>query len=72
MAARMLLAPEFEQKGRHVSEHGFGPMHLGVAAGTERDHQVKKRSAGHPVMHIDRALVMARSAAHPAGIAVPF
>jgi hypothetical protein len=72
MAFWMLLSPEFQQKGRHLGENSFGSMYLGVASRTKRNHQVKERSAWHPVMDGNGAFVSAGGAAHPANIAVPF
>ena len=55
-----------------MDEHDLGAVYLGVARGTKRDHQVQQRSARYPVMHRNRALVAARGAADPAGVAVAF
>jgi hypothetical protein len=38
---RMLLSPEFQQKGWHLGENSFGAMHFGMAARTKRNHQVQ-------------------------------
>ncbi len=69
---RVLLPPKLEQKRRHLGENGLGAMHLGMTPGTKRDHQVQQRPARHPVMHRDRALITAWSAADAARVAVPF
>ena len=53
MAVRILLPPELEQQGWHRGEHDFRSMDLGMASGTERDHQMQQRSARYPMMDRD-------------------
>ncbi len=72
MTFRMLLSPEFQQKGRHLRENDFGAMYFGVAARTKRNHQVKQGAAWHPMMDRDRAFIPAGSTANPTSVAVPF
>jgi hypothetical protein len=67
----MLLSPELEQQRRHAGEHGFGAVDLGMAGGTECDHQVQQRPSRRPMMDDDRALIPARGAAAAAAMLVP-
>ena len=67
----MLLAPELEQQRRHVGEHGFGAVDLGMAGRTERDHQVQQRLSRSSMMDDDRALIPARGSAGAAAMLVP-
>ncbi len=66
----MLLTPQFQEEWRHGREHGLRAMNPGMAARTERKHQVQDRLARYPVMNNDRAFVSPGGVADPAAIAV--
>ena len=70
MTFRVLLAPQFQQKGRHSGENGLGAMHLGVAGGAERDHHVEAGHPGNAVVHDERTLGPPRGATDPAAMAI--
>ncbi len=71
MAARVKLPPQLPQEGRHRGEHRPGAMDPGMAARTERDHQIQPRSSRPAMMDHDRSLVPSGGAAAPAGVAIP-
>ncbi len=71
MSVRVLLPPQFKQQRRHQGSSHAGPMHLGMAPRTERNHQPEDRPARYPVVDRDRALASPGSSADPAAVAVP-
>ncbi len=72
MPSRMLLSPQFQQRGRHLGQHRLSAVHLGMIPRTQRDHQVYERLSGYAVMHDDRSLVSSRSSAAPANVSISF
>ncbi len=70
MPLRVLLSPQFEQERRHLRKHSLGVAHLGVTAGTERDHQVQKGPSGCAVMHDDGSFAPSGRSADTATVAV--
>ncbi len=66
----MLLAPERQEQRRHRRKHGLCSMDLGMAAGTERQHQVHDRLTRHPVVDDDGSFVTTRGITDAAAISI--
>ena len=48
MAHRVLFAPQLQQQTRSCGENRFGPVHLGMTARAERDHQLPRPTSPAP------------------------